>query len=375
VKKLREYVILLIVSIVVGGTVTTYLEEYERKLLMPLRNIVVLGSWRSRSEGILPISRYRRGEAINPVHAAQTVRETTLKILDTQLDDYSSNAVAVKSEERHRLLKVADYFVESAEIRHYNGTNFCVWTYSFDYPVQNLEAPWISGLAQGHVVEVLLAANELTRDDEYLELAKKAADAMTVPIQGGGVAVQIKDSLWFEEYAKAGVDPPLVLNGHNTAVEALYYLSFVESDYEFLFEKGVDAVEQLLPRFDRGIWSMYDLAGIPAKPEYQRIHVSQLRWLYEVTNREAFKFYANKFNVQLYLPLGAFFRILVYPNRFLVLIFVGNTTLVMVAIISVRKLKWLYKPSNDEATERKRPNQKDKLIRAKSNESTKWRVD
>ena len=322
-KVLKKYVVFLMISIITGGMITSYFEEYQRSKLVPVRNLIVLGTWQSHSEDPIPVSRYRSGEGVNPVHVAETVRDTALRILEAQ-----SDPAVISPTEAQKLLDIADYFVETAQDRRYHDSAFYVWTYDFDYPIYKLRALWISGMAQGHVIEVMLAAHAITGDEHYLEMARLAANAMAVPIEYGGVAIDLSEGLWFEEYAQPGVTPPRVLNGHNFALSGLYYLSLADGDYRRLFDLGISGLESLLPEFDKRIWSMYDLQGIPANRKYQRIHVMQLRELYNRTERERLLFYAQRFSIQLYFPFSAFYRVITYPNTFLVIILGGNIVVV-----------------------------------------------
>lgn len=326
---LKKYAVFLIVSIITGGMITSYFEEYQRSKLVPIRNLIVLGTWQSHSEDLIPVSRYRSGEGVNPVHVAETTRSTALRVLEAP-----SAPVVISPIEARKLLDIADYFVETAQERRYCDSIFYVWTYDFDYPIYKLRALWISGMAQGHVIEVMLAAHAITGDENYLETARLAANAMAVPIEYGGVAIDLGEGLWFEEYAQPGVTPPRVLNGHNFALSGLYYLSLVDGDYRRLFDLGVLGLESLLPEFDKQIWSMYDLQGIPANRKYQRIHVMQLRELYNLTRRETLLFYEKRFSVQLYFPFSAFYRVITYPNTFLVVILGGNILVVFICEVT-----------------------------------------
>jgi len=334
----RKIVVLFLVSVVISGIFTTYFEEYQKSLLMPIRNIIVLGTWDNRSEEDVPITYYGHAKGINPVHVALSVRRTVLKILEEQ-----HHYPFADTDGFRKILDIADYFIGNAEEHYYEGLKFYVWTYNFDWPTYNLSAPWVSGMAQGHVIEVMLAAHKLTGEEEYLEAARFAANAMAVPLEHGGVAVEVDGGLWFEEYAKAGVNPPYVLNGHNFALEGLWYLSLVDDKYRELFEKGVKALRHLLPRFDARIWSMYDLVGTPANRKYQQIHVNQLQMLYNRTNNEIFDIYAKKFQMQLYLPFTLLFRMWIYPSTFLISIFFINTLgtflAVTVILFEVQKIR------------------------------------
>lgn len=140
----------------------------------------------------------------------------------------------------------------------------------------------------------MLAAYKITKESHFLQTACLAANSLAVPIKYGGVAIKVGEGLWFEEYAKEDILPPYVLNGNNFALEGLWYLSLVDENYKQLFEKGVKGLKILLPKFDVGIWSRYDLTGIPANRKYQKIHIKQIQKLYKITNEPLFFFICQK---------------------------------------------------------------------------------
>jgi len=346
IKQLKRYLIfgLIFFSILTGGVITTYLEEYEKKLLMPIRNKLVLGVWKSQTDCNIPTTIYKNGEYTNPVHIAQTVL-TTARIV---LEDQDIAKMNINSSKIYDIIDIAKYFESCGERHVYNNTEFMVWPYNFDYPIYGISAPWISGMAQGYIIEIMLAVYRITNEHHFLQTACLAANSMAVPIDYGGIAIELNNAgLWFEEYAKQGILPPCVLNGHNFALEGLWYLSLADKSYKQLFEKGIKGLKLLLPKFDVGIWSRYDLTGIPANRKYQKIHAKQLQKLYEITNEPLFLIYAKNFKKQLYYPFTAFYRIIVYPNRFLVSIFIGNIIIAfLLSFILVRcliNLKYKYR--------------------------------
>jgi len=317
----KTIIVALALSFVLGGALTSYLDFYEEELLMPLRNLIVLGQWDKHDPEELGLTRYQHGTAINPVHVAQTARPIALRLLESD----EQEARQLSSEDKQTLSRVADALLEMGETYEYNGLPYAVWWYRFDYPPVGLRAPWLSGMAQGHVIEVMLATYKLTGNEEYLSMARLAGNTLQVPIEAGGVALGVKGGgVWFAEYAQPGVSPPRVLNGHNFALSGLRYLCIQDAHYCNLYERGIEGLRILLPRFDAVVWSQYDLAGTPASPQYQRLHVKQLRELATVTGEEMFSLYADKFLFQIYLPLSAFYRLAVYHNRFLVITFSLN---------------------------------------------------
>lgn len=166
-----------------------------------------------------------------------------------------------------------------------------MWPYNFDYPTYELKAPWYSAMAQGLGIEVLIAAYKITDDDKYLHEARLAANALLVPIEENGVAIYLNNGdngIWFEEYAKKTVEPPMVLNGHNFALIGIEKLLLYDETYIELYRKGIKALEYKLPCFDAKVWSRYDLVKLMANPSYQQIHINQLKYLGE---KKTMKFY------------------------------------------------------------------------------------
>lgn len=310
--------------LVAGLMLTAYLEIPETECARPIRNLMMLGALRERTDSPFSATTYKHGRGVNPVHVAQAVRPQVLQVLA----NFEQGKVVRRSGEHDLLIRVADYFVAKGTRCEHSGVVFRVWSYEFDYPYYGIEAPWYSGMAQGHVMELMLAAYRLTGNPLYLNTAKEAANALAVPIERDGVAVTAGAGVWFEEYASTSCRPPQVLNGHNFALNGLWHLSQLDPAYHQLFDAGVDAVKQRLTRFDYGVWSHYDLAGTPANRKYQTIHVEQMRELYARTGDPIFNAYANKFAWQLRLPFHVVYRLFVYPTRLLVGLVAANTLVI-----------------------------------------------
>lgn len=99
--------------------------------------------------------------------------------------------------------------------------------------------------------------------------------------------------------------PSLVLNGFIYAMIGLYDLSTmpVESATraKHLFESGLDSLRVLLPLYDTGRGSSYDLkhatAGIIpnlARPDYHKAHVYLLKWMHVITGDQMFQTFSNR---------------------------------------------------------------------------------
>lgn len=178
-------------------------------------------------------------------------------------------------------LQAAAWFLQSSDGR---------WTY--DYPWAGLSPPWISAMAQGEGISVLVRAWVLTHETRFLEQARKAAVPFTVPVSKGGVRSTLPDgSLFLEEYP---TNPPdHVLNGFLYALIGLLDLQRVDPETASLvcLESLLDTLERNILLWDAGFWSLYDLSYLRTKVpnfvtvSYHNLHVAQLLFLGLMTRR------------------------------------------------------------------------------------------
>ena len=113
--------------------------------------------------------------------------------------------------------------------------------------------------------------------------------------------------VWFEKFADKTNKKPKVLNGMMFAVLGLYDIakhsedSYVQKKAKALARVGTDSILELLPRFDLGRWSAYDILGKKASKHYHEIHVEQLHRLYRVTLDQSFLGWSDRFSRYLQL--------------------------------------------------------------------------
>jgi len=163
-----------------------------------------------------------------------------------------------KSKYRETFMKQADWLIEHLVLGE--GRGFYVWEYHFDFVPREMKAPWISAMAQGQGISVLLRAYELTEEEKYLEAAEAALEAFEIPIGEGGVMhADEKGFVWYEEYP--GQPPPHVLNGFIFALFGLndFYKATASEKALRLFDEGIETLEANLHRYDIGYWSAHDL--------------------------------------------------------------------------------------------------------------------
>lgn len=189
----------------------------------------------------------------------------------------------------------ANWLVENAE----RGANdSIVWHYRVDIPFYKITAPWISGMAQGEAISVLLRAHQLTGEQKFIDTAQGAWKIFQVPAHDGGVISYFPDNRpIIEEYPSTEMMTG-VLNGCISAVFGVYdfaqYLDDKQADQ--FFHKLIDSLKHNLNRYDCGYWSYYDQKPpmrLTSKA-YHRLHIEQLKVLYEITGDVIFKNYGGR---------------------------------------------------------------------------------
>lgn len=144
------------------------------------------------------------------------------------------------------------------------------WPISFalrDYHAPRL---WLSALAQGNAISVLVRAYQLTSEEKFLQAARRAVRTFELDILDGGVNASLgEDGVFFEEVA---VYPAAhILSGHILALFGLYdYVSFTKDRrIEALIQRAITTLHTLIDAFDTGYWTRYDL-----------LHQRLATWLY-----------------------------------------------------------------------------------------------
>lgn len=178
-------------------------------------------------------------------------------------------------EHRIRFLELADWFVTSED-----GS----WPYNF--PWLDLQPPWLSGMAQGQGISVLVRAWRETGNERYLMVARRAASLMIEDFGSQGIRSTMADgSPFLEEYPTPAAGR--VLNGHLFAVEGLCELLDVDNDDDLrLFISDVlMGLNNNIYLWDLRSWSAYDLLKTscnvrnPSTPNYHNIHIALLSWI------------------------------------------------------------------------------------------------
>lgn len=197
---------------------------------------------------------------------------------------------------RRMLINCADWMLNNIEHRE----NFSVWTYPYAFSYATGPG-WRSAHPQAVGLQLLVRAAGISDSANYMDPAESLLRAFSVNLTDGGLSTRTElGEIWFEKMADENNRQPKVLNG-------LLFTIFVLEDIATrtrlpqasrLAEAGARAAIELLPRFDLGDWSAYDIHGKRASPHYHDIHIRQLELLAELTGRAEFATYRDLFRAQ-----------------------------------------------------------------------------
>ena len=217
--------------------------------------------------------------------------------------------LASKSQEKKQLfLNIADWFANHCISDEKLGN---YWLTEVPKPEFKVFEPWKSAFSQSRALSILLRAWQMTGESNYLKLAAKALNPFTIPIDRGGVAVDLTEEMaFYEEYVAE--KPTRILDGAMFSLFGVY--DFIRATKELkeweesnelakeIFRKGVNGLKYWLPKFDMGYWVFYNRCEIEGYPQndpctigYLRLVSAQLEIMANLTDEKFFKEYSFKF--------------------------------------------------------------------------------
>lgn len=185
---------------------------------------------------------------------------------------------------KKKLLACADWAVD-------NQQNDGSWvTFSYENP----EHPY-SSMAQGEGISMLIRAHIVTGKEQYMSAVRKAKDFMLKPISDGGATDYQGDDVYLYECTH----DPLILNGWIFSLWGLYdYIKYIDDDrVKVVLNSTLKSLKKKLPEFDIKYWSKYEDGKRICSPFYHKLHIAQLRVMYDLFGDEIYKEYADKWEV------------------------------------------------------------------------------
>jgi heparosan-N-sulfate-glucuronate 5-epimerase len=174
---------------------------------------------------------------------------------------------------------------------------FSVWSYSYPFSYGTVGG-WRSAHAQAAGLQLLVRAAKVSGRADYTAPARALLTAFGVNVCDGGLATRTEGgNLWFEKIADENNAQPKILNGLLFTILGLRDVADLSEYVEArdLADIGAIACTELLPRFDLGDWSAYDIHGRRASSHYHNIHIEQLEKLATETLNPTFAKYRDVF--------------------------------------------------------------------------------
>lgn len=162
-------------------------------------------------------------------------------------------------------------------------------TFSYETP----DYPY-SAMAQGEAISLLLRVYQETKEEKFLLAANKAKDFLLLSFEEGGPTKYDGNDVYLYECPK----DPLILNGWIFSLWGLMdYCKLVDDiNAKNVLDRTLATLERKLPDFNLSYWSMYEDGHRISSPFYHKLHVAQLNVMYDLTGKEVYKLYADKWH-------------------------------------------------------------------------------
>ncbi|MEP7325492.1 MAG: D-glucuronyl C5-epimerase family protein [Gemmatimonadota bacterium] len=192
-------------------------------------------------------------------------------------------------------VNIAEQMYHYALWREVAGVRFPVWEYDFTWTSGGVtnEAPWISGMNQGVVVELFAECFKRTGNPIWRDRAYEVLNSMKVNWSQGGVRLDdTTHGYWWEEFH------PIVQvwNGSVNAVIGVGHLWEVTQDPEVkqMFDRGIEAIKYYTPQYDTGTWTLYSRTEGLNTVGYHNVCIAMLDVLFAQTGDQWFKDTADR---------------------------------------------------------------------------------
>ena len=191
------------------------------------------------------------------------------------------------------MIYCADWLVENVV----KIDDFCVWKhpYAMSY---NTSPGWRSAHSQAVGMQLLSRTAEITNNNYYNTFYDDLIQAYFVAIEDGGLLDRnIPGVTWYEKFADPDNKRPKILNGMLFTIIGLLDIANRnnKSRASELAHDGIESVFKLLPKFDLGDWSAYDIYGKRASNHYHQIHIKLLDKLFNITDQIDFANWRDRF--------------------------------------------------------------------------------
>jgi len=218
----------------------------------------------------------------------RALKKTKLKVLNLSFFGRGklANISLSESEDLQMFLNAADWFLKSQDKQGGWPSNVVFNHKRKKYPqAKEIQPGWYGAMCQGQAISVLSRAYHTTHNLKYLQAAEAALQPFLRDSDQGGVRAHFMNQMdWYEEYP---TNPSsFILNGFMFSLIGLYDLSVLNPANKLpgrLFNRGMESLEKLLPLYDTGSGTFYDLRHFTMKAtpniarwDYHSTHINQL---------------------------------------------------------------------------------------------------
>ncbi|MFX0198551.1 MAG: D-glucuronyl C5-epimerase family protein [Candidatus Hodarchaeota archaeon] len=171
-----------------------------------------------------------------------------------------------------------------------------VWYYNFDWKEGDitLKKPWISAMAQGLIISLLVKTYMLTKEQKLLQLAEGATKVYQLSTENGGIKYVGNSSTFYEEYPSEKALK--ILDGFIFSLLGVYDLFKATGNEKYLhiFNDGVTTIERNINFWDyRQRWSRYGSHKFLCTPLYNKLNSKLLFVLYTISKRKKLLYYSR----------------------------------------------------------------------------------
>ena len=184
-----------------------------------------------------------------------------------------------KNEEKEKFLKAADWLIQYQDS---NGG----WPYRFNFSYHKprkleLKSPWYSAIGMGLAMSLLSRAFHETKNPKYTASAVKGLSIFSTPVLKNGILAKFEGKYSFYEECPT-VPSSYILNGFMYSLLGLYdvFRTANNSQSEQLYRSGITTLKRMLPLYDLGNRTAYDLTHYTTDGGFPNV----AKWGYHITH-------------------------------------------------------------------------------------------
>ncbi|XP_030631730.1 glucuronic acid epimerase a [Chanos chanos] len=315
----KDFILSLDVKFVSNGSVSVVLETTENgapyvitymtnSVLLTLRDHEVtygIGprtSWGTLSRDLL--TDLRKGVGLSNTKVVKATKVMPRRVVHLVLhgQGFIDNITISSTAHMAAFFAASDWLLRNQDERG----GWPIWvTRKLGEGFKRLEPGWYSAMAQGQAMSTLVRAFLLTREPSYLAAAVRATALFKRSVDQHGVKTLFMNKYhWYEEYPTT--PSSFVLNGFIYSLIGLYDVAETAGDKlgreaGVLFSRGLESLKAMLPLFDTGSGTVYDLRhftlGVApnlARWDYHTTHINQLQLLASIDSAPIFREYVKR---------------------------------------------------------------------------------